>query len=328
MWWGPRPFTQIAVIIAAVALFYVFGQNTAETMSRIGISPGFGFLQRSANFEIGEAMIAFRAGDVYARAILVGLLNTLKVAAIGCILATILGVALGVARLSGNLLLAGIVRRYVEVMRNTPLLLQLFFWISLAQAFPAPRRALALLDAFYLTNRGAFIPGPVFRDLTPVTVGLVGLIVVGCTGFLWMARQREKLTLLTGLAATVIATVGIYLAFPLTGAAMSFEVPTLSGFNIRGGYSLTPEFAALLTGLVVKFSASIAEIVRAGIQSVKLGQWEAARALVARQPDHAVRRLAAGAEGDHAADDLELSRSGQGFEPCRRHRLPGPGQHH
>jgi general L-amino acid transport system permease protein len=279
MWWGPRPFTQIAVIVALSALFYVFGRNTAETMSRIGVTPGFGFLQRSANFEIGESLIAFRAGDVYARAILVGLLNTIKVAVLGCILATILGVTLGVARLSGNLLLSGIVRWYIEIIRNTPLLLQLFFWISLAQALPVPRRALSLLDAFYLTNRGVFVPGPVFEGLSFATVLVAGLILFASIAFIWRARQRGKLTVRSGSLVGGLAIIGIGLSIPLTGGAVSLDVPALSGFNIRGGYSLSPEFAALLTGLVVKFSASIAEIVRAGIQSVKRGQWEAARAM-------------------------------------------------
>ncbi|WP_036270327.1 amino acid ABC transporter permease [Mesorhizobium sp. L48C026A00] len=279
MWWGPRPFTQVVVIIAVVALFYVLGHNTSVTMSRIGVIPGFGFLQRSANFEIGESLIAFRAGDIYARAILVGILNTVKVAVLGCILATILGVGLGIARLSGNLLLSGIVRWYVEIVRNTPLLLQLFFWISLAQALPAPRRALPLLDAFYLTNRGVFVPGPIFQGLSFPTLLVAGLVFVAWATFLWTARRQGKLTLRSGLLAGVLAVAGVALGIPLTGASVSLEVPALSGFNIRGGYSLTPEFAALLTGLVVKFSASIAEIVRAGIQSVKRGQWEAARAM-------------------------------------------------
>ncbi|MER8383556.1 ABC transporter permease subunit [Mesorhizobium sp. M1405] len=277
MWWGPRPFTQVVVIIAVVALFYVLGHNTSVTMSRIGVTPGFGFLQRSANFEIGESLIAFRAGDIYARAILVGILNTVKVAVLGCILAV--GVGLGIARLSGNLLLSGIVRWYVEIVRNTPLLLQLFFWISLAQALPAPRRALPLLDAFYLTNRGVFVPCPIFQGLSFPTLLVAGLVFVAWATFLWTARRQGKLTLQSGLLAGVLAVAGVALGIPLTGASVSLEVPALSGFNIRGGYSLTPEFAALLTGLVVKFSASIAEIVRAGIQSVKRGQWEAARAM-------------------------------------------------
>lgn len=273
-WWGPRPVLQIAAILAVAALFAVLGRNTAETMARIGVTPGFAFLGRAANFEIGESPIAFRAGDTYARAILAGLLNTVKVAVLGGVLATILGVALGLARLSGNLLLSGLVRWYVEIVRNTPLLLQLFFWISLAQAFPAPRRALVVFDAVFLTGRGVFVPGLVVEGLSPQTLAVAGLLVLAI-----LAARRRLATLRSRLLAGLVLLLAAGLGLPLAGLSVSLDVPRLAGFNIRGGYSLTPEFVALLTGLVVKFSAAIAENVRAGIQAVKPGQWEAARAL-------------------------------------------------
>ncbi|BCG83397.1 amino acid ABC transporter permease (plasmid) [Mesorhizobium sp. 113-3-3] len=279
LWWGDWPMTQIAVIAAVTALFWLLGHNTVETMARIGITPGFEFLSRPANFEIGEAPIAFKAGDPYARAILAGLLNTLRAAALGCVLATILGVILGVARLSGNLLLAGLVRWYVEIIRNTPLLLQLFFWISLAKSFPSPRQALSAFDSFFLTNRGVFVPGLGFHNVSASTIWLLGSLAIAYLAFLVWARRKDSLSGGRLVLATAILLCGIVLAFPLTGASASWEIPALAGFNIRGGYNLTPEFAALLTGLVVKFSAAIAEIVRAGIQSVDRGQWEASRAL-------------------------------------------------
>ncbi|MER9580820.1 ABC transporter permease subunit [Mesorhizobium sp. M0276] len=276
---GTWPLTQVAVIAVIIALFWLLGHNTAETMARIGITPGFDFLGRPANFEIGEAPIAFKAGDPYIRAILAGLLNTVKAAALGCVLATILGVVLGVAGLSGNLLLAGLVRWYVEIVRNTPLLLQLFFWMSLAKSFPSPRQALSAFGTFFLTNRGVFVPGLSFHNVSAPTLWLLGGFVVVYLAFLTWARRKGSVPGRRVGLATAILVGGVVLAFPLTGAGASWEIPALAGFNIRGGYNLTPEFAALLTGLVVKFSAAIAEIVRAGIQSVDRGQWEASRAL-------------------------------------------------
>ncbi|WP_350297319.1 amino acid ABC transporter permease [Agrobacterium arsenijevicii] len=269
----------MAIIASFVALLVYLGINVTTTMTRIGVSPGFDFLWRSANFEIGESPIAFAAGDPYLRAMLAGLLNTLKVALFGCIFATILGVILGVAGLSGNLLLASLVRWYVELIRNTPFLLQLFFWISLAKAFPAPRQASALLGSIYLTSRGVYVPtvsmeglplaGPVVLAILVIAIGLL-LFALSCL------KRLNVRTMAIGIVAILAATLAIFHAL---GANLTLETPALAGFNIRGGYNLTPEFAALLTGLIVKFSAAIAEIVRAGIQSVNRGQWEAARAL-------------------------------------------------
>ncbi|MDR6953403.1 general L-amino acid transport system permease protein [Ancylobacter sp. 3268] len=278
-WWGPRPLAQVAVFLAVIALFYGLAANAVASMARIGISPGFGFLDRAANFEIGESPIAFSAGDTYARAILVGLLNTFKVAVLGCVLATVLGVAVGVARLSGNLLLSGLARVYVEIVRNTPLLLQLFLWIALAHALPGPRQALVLFDAVFLTNRGVFVPRLVVDGLPGWGAAAAILVLAGWGVHLLRGRRRATNTLrsVLGSGAAMLAALAAILL--LSGAPVALEAPALSGFNIRGGASLTPEFAALLAGLTVKFSAAIAEVVRAGILSVRAGQWEAARAL-------------------------------------------------
>lgn len=276
-WWGPRPLAQVALVLGAVAIFWWFGSNTASTLNRLGISPGFEFLQRNAPFEIGESMIPYRSGDTYARAILVGLLNTIKVAFLGCILATLLGVFLGIARLSGNLLLVGLVRWYVEIIRNVPLLLQLFFWSALTHAFPPPRQAIEVLGLGLLSSRGVYVPSVLIDSPSGLTgLLLLAIIVVSVIGLgLFRRRLGARKSWLAVLAAA-LAAVAI---FPLTGSSLVVELPALSGFNIRGGWTLTPEFTALLLGLVVKFSAAIAEIVRAGVESVSRGQWEAARAL-------------------------------------------------
>jgi general L-amino acid transport system permease protein len=278
-WWGGWPIGQLAFLAALAFLGWLFVSNVLGTMARIGILPGFGFLSSSANFEIGESAIAFRAGDTYLRAITAGLINTLKVSLLGCVLATILGVVIGVAGLSRNLLLSGLVRWFIEITRNTPLLLQLFFWMALAKALPAPRQAPALFDKVFLTNRGVYIPA-LSLEGAPFGV-LAAFALAGALGgaLLLTLRLSGRLTRRTGTSAVILSVAAILLLLALSGARPIAQPPALSGFNIRGGLNLSPEFAALLTGLVVKFSALIAEIVRAGIQSVGAGQWEAARAL-------------------------------------------------
>ncbi len=278
-WWGPKPLAQAVLVFAIIALFWWFSTNTAETMAKAGISLGFDFLRRAANFEIGETMIPYSSADPYARAILVGLLNTVKVAMLGCLLATILGVVLGIARLSGNMLLAGLVRWYVEIIRNTPLLLQLFFWSALTKALPPPRQAISVADSAFLSNRGIFVPGLII-EAAPLHAWLLTLaaILIGGT-ILFLLKRSARLSFQSGSTIVLLIIVAIAMAHALAGTETRFEAPALSGFNIRGGYNLSPEFAALLIGLIVKFSAAISEIVRAGIESVDKGQWEAARSL-------------------------------------------------
>jgi general L-amino acid transport system permease protein len=278
-WWGPHPLAQGALVFATIALFWWFGANTLDTMARAGINPGFDFLRRAARFEIGETMISYSSADPYARAILVGLLNTIKVAVLGCVLATMLGVALGIARLSGNMLMAGLVRWYIEIVRNTPLLLQLFFWSALTHAFPPPKQALSAFGSVFLSNRGIFVPGLIIENTSGASwLALLALIVAAIGGLILLRRISRLTAWRAGLLLLALIIAGA-LALWLTGATARLETPALGGFNIRGGYNLSPEFAALLIGLTVKFSAAIAEIVRTGIESVDKGQWEAARAL-------------------------------------------------
>lgn len=273
---GPRPAVQLAVLITVVILVVVLGSNIAATMARIGLTPGFGFLERAANFEIGESAIPFQAGDSYARAIAVGVLNTAKVAVVSCILATVLGVALALMRLAGHPVLSGLVRWAIEVVRNTPLLLQLFFWIGLAHALPPPRRAVVWFDCVFLTNRGVYLPSVIVAEGSWMAITAIAAILLGWLALMWRSRACGPLAPLPlGMVAMLLLAVVIY----ASGFRISLHSPAVQGFNIQGGTSLTPEFAALLVGLTVKFAAIFAEIVRAGILSVRREQWDAARAL-------------------------------------------------
>jgi len=279
-WFGGRPFSQCGMLLGAVAIFGLFGNTMLGNMHRFGIVPGFAFLNHAANFEIGESLISYSSRDSYARAILVGLLNTIQVAIFGCILATVLGVALGVARLSGNRLLSGLAQVYVEVVRNTPLLLQLFFWNATIHALPGPREALQPVDGFLLSNRGVFLPA--LRD--PSGQGwlfpgmLAGLLLL--LGLAWLRRRRRQgpsLRYAIGvLAISVLVPAGVALG---SGSRVRIELPALHGFNITGGMSVSQEFVALLVALVVNAAAGICEIVRGGIQAIPPGQWDAAAAL-------------------------------------------------
>lgn len=279
VWWGGWPLGQLSFLLVFTLFTLLFVNNAVETMARVGILPGFGFLSGSANFEIGESLIGFKAGDTYLRALSAGLINTLSVSLLGCFLATIFGVAIGIAGLSGNLLLASLVRWFIEIVRNTPLLLQLFFWISLSGALPVPRQATPFFGSAFLTNRGVYLPS---LSLEGGPLGLTAALALAAVLALFLITGLKRaggLNLRSGAASAALVLTAVFAFLLLAGARPVAEVPALSGFNIRGGVNLSPEYAALLTGLVVKFSALIAEIVRAGIQSVSAGQWEAARAL-------------------------------------------------
>lgn len=279
LWWGGWPVAQLALLGLFALVGVLFAHNAVETMGRVGILPGFGFLSSSANFAIGESPIDFQPGDSYFKAILAGLLNTLQISLLGCLLATILGVTIGIAGLSSNPLLAGLIRWFIEVVRNTPLLLQLFFWISFTKALPAPRQAGSVLGAVFFTNRGVYLPSAALEGGGPGLTVTVLATLLAIAALIALLRATGALTARRACAAAIVTIVIAVVLTSLSGARAVIDLPVLSGFNIRGGVNLSPEFAALLIGLVVKFSAIIAEIVRAGIQSVSSGQWEAARAL-------------------------------------------------
>jgi len=269
----------LAALLALGAWFY---SNLLANMAARGLTFGFAYLERPSNFAIGESLIPYAPTDPYGRAILVGLLNTLRVAVIGIVACTLLGVTLGVMRLSGNPLLSRLVGAYIEIVRNTPLLLQLFFWYAVINSLPRPREALSPIPGIFLSNRGFKVPWVEWTpDLWPVVWALAaGLAATLVTGRV-LARRQER----TGLRRPLWPfAVWLLVGLPLLAASamgwpVAFSVPELTGFNFRGGAMLTPEFAALLIGLTLYTAAFVAEIVRGGIQSVGGGQWEAARAL-------------------------------------------------
>ena len=274
---------QLAVVAVVVALGAYLVHNTLVNMARAGIATGFSYLGREASFDIGERLIAYSPSDSYARALLVGLLNTLLVAVLGVVLATVLGTAIGIARLARNWLLNRLALVYVEALRNVPLLLQLIvLWDLLRVSAPPPRQAWQPLPGVYVSVRGIALPVPQWSPVYGgMGIALIAALVAGAIIVLWGKRRR----IATGHAvpslsiATMLAVGLPLVVFVLGGAPWRWDWPELRAFNFSGGVALSPEFAALLMGLTAYTAAFIAEIVRSGIAGVSRGQSEAALAL-------------------------------------------------
>lgn len=275
---------QIALCAIIGLLVYGAANNAIENLRRANIASGFGFWNNTAGFDISQTLIPYSAqASTYGRAFWVGLLNTLLVAGLGIVFATILGFIIGISRLSKNWLLAKVAGCYVETIRNLPLLLQLLFWYNaVLKALPDIRESFSLGGAVYLNNRGLFLPRPSTLDgfgwvQIAFLAGIVGAILFR----LWARRRQER----TGRQAPVLwVTLGLVIVFPLAvfllaGAPLLFESPQAGRFNITGGVEVLPEFVALLFGLSIYTAAFIAEVVRAGVLAVSRGQVEAAYSL-------------------------------------------------
>jgi general L-amino acid transport system permease protein len=272
-------------VLCLIIAFLAWGAitNAADNLARAKIASGFGFWDNTAGFDISQSLIQYSTTSTYGRAFWVGLLNTLVVAAIGIVLATIVGFLVGIARLSKNFLLAKLSAGYVEIIRNLPLLLQLLFWYNaVLKALPEMRESWSLPGSIFLNNRGLFTPAAIFQPkMQLVGVALV-LGIIGAFAFASWARKKQERT---GEQSPVgLVALGLIIGLPvivffLAGTPATLEYPEKGRFNIRGGLEILPEFAALLVGLVLYTGAFIAEVVRAGIMAVSKGQSEAAGAL-------------------------------------------------
>jgi general L-amino acid transport system permease protein len=284
------------LVLCAVILYLAWSaiNNAVENLARAKIASGFGFWNTTAGFDISQTLIDYTTTSTYGRAFWVGLLNTLLVAGIGVVLATVLGFIIGIARLSQNWIVARLAAGYVELIRNIPLLLQLLFWYNaVLKALPELRDSLALGSSVFLNNRGLFVPKPVYESgftavLVAFAIGLVGAIVYRG----WAHRRQER----TGEQSPVLlVTIGLIVGLPLivfflAGSPVTLAYPEKGRFNINGGIEILPEFAALLLGLVIYTASFIAEVVRAGILSVARGQTEAAYSLGLR-PEPTLRLI-------------------------------------
>jgi general L-amino acid transport system permease protein len=272
----------IAVIGILLFLGYIVA-NTVENLDRLGVKVGFDFLSEPANYDINQTLIEYSSSDSHFRAGLVGLLNTLLVAACGIVVATIFGFTAGVLRLSNNFVLSRLMQVYVEITRNVPVLLQILLWHGIIiHSLPVPKKAEAFVEGVFLTNRGVFLPDPIPQE----GFGWVWIaLLIGLVIAIAFKKYANKVQIETGklLPAIWVGTAAIIglplLTFFVMGSPIEISYPALKGFNFKGGFVIKPEFMALWFALSIYTGAFIAEIVRAGIQSVSHGQTEAAHAL-------------------------------------------------
>ncbi|ODT05654.1 MAG: amino acid ABC transporter permease, partial [Kaistia sp. SCN 65-12] len=276
---------QIALVAIVVFLVWSAASNAIENLRAQKIASGFGFWHNAAGFDVNQKLIPFSAsgGSTYGDAFIVGLLNTLLVAGLGIIFATFLGFFVGVARLSNNWVISKLAMIYVEVIRNIPLLLQLFFWYNaVLKPLPNPRQSIELPAGALLNNRGLYLPDP---HLGPGGSLIVWAFLIGLVATLVFRSWAHKQQAATGRQYPIgLVALGLIVILPtlvyfVMGRPVTFVYPELAGFNLRGGIQIFPEFVALLVGLTTYTAGFIAEVVRAGILAVSKGQTEAAHAL-------------------------------------------------
>ncbi len=278
---------QLLTLFVIIFIIGFFAFNAQTNMENRGIVFGFGFLAQEASFDIQFSLIDYDGSHSYARAYLVGLLNTILVASIGIFFATILGVVVGISRLSPNYLIAKFATVYIEIFRNIPLLLQIFFWYFAAlRALPLPKEAISFFDISYLTVKGWYIPRFIWTNFSILFYSLIAAIVAIIFIYTYAKKQQEETgkRIPTLIISTILIILLPLLTFLLGGVSLSFEYPTLikqspTIFNFTGGVGIIPELMALALALSLYTATFIAECVRAGIMGVSKGQKEAAASI-------------------------------------------------
>lgn len=275
--------SQIIVVGLLLWGLYEIVVNTQANLKKLNQSFGFDFLSQASGFDLSTALVYFSSNSTYGRALWVGFLNTVLVAVIGIFLTTILGFVLGVMRLSKNWVVSRFATLYIEIVRNIPLLLQIFIWYALVlKPLPGPKQALNIANSIFISNRGIIMPHPSFGDSTWIAILMLVAALIGTWVYRrWARNEQEK----TGQARPVwLVSIPIIIVAPVVGLLiagwpLTWDYPELAGFNFKGGMTLVPEFIALLLALVIYTAAFIAENVRSGILAVSHGQTEAAHAL-------------------------------------------------
>lgn len=274
---------QIVALISFILFVVVIGNNVATNLARSNTASGFDFLNGRSGFDIGDSLIEYSSNSTYGRAIVVGFLNTILVAVLGIITATIIGFIVGLGRLSKNWLIAKICTVYVEIFRNIPPLLVIFFWYSgVLRALPGVREAWQLPFDIFLSNRGLTFPKPIWGE---GAWAIAAAFLVAIIASIVVANMATKRQMQTGQRAPVLwINLGLLIGLPLLtffalGRPLSFDIPVAGRFNLAGGANVLPEFFALYLALSFYTAAFIAEIIRSGIKGVPHGQTEAATAL-------------------------------------------------
>jgi general L-amino acid transport system permease protein len=274
---------QAVVLVLIVAFLSWVAANVISNIARLNINTGFSFFSRPAGFEIAQKLIDFGDAATYFDVFLIALINTVVLTAIAIVFATLLGFVIGLARLSSNQLVAGVAATYVEIVRNIPLLLQLFYWyFAVLRPLPGPRQSLNFFDIAFLNKRGLFLPSPIFESGFGALALTIAAMLPVALVLAWMnARHRAR----TGSGLHSVRLIALFLFLPpllvawLTGFPLAWDVPALAGFNFSGGMTVIPEFVAMAIALSLYGAAYIAEIVRSGIRAVPAGQIDAARAI-------------------------------------------------
>jgi general L-amino acid transport system permease protein len=288
---------QVVTLVVIVAAVWYAWNNVVQNLARANMTAGFGFLNSRAGFDLAQALIAYSSDSTYFRALQVGLINTLVVAAAGIVTATIVGLLVGIGRLSHNWLIARLCTVYVEIFRNIPPLLVIFFWyLGVLALLPSIRTIFQHVKddpnaVFFISNRGIYMPAPIFGEGFGVVLAAFVIGIIAAIGFTIWANARQRAT---GKRPPVLwVNLGLVLLLPLivfvaVGSPLSLDYAVPGSFNMKGGMVIGPEFLALYLALSLYTASFIAEIVRAGIRGVSKGQSEASYALGLR-PGQATR---------------------------------------